>query len=52
MPTFDWEDDGFRRGSGSGNDGEDREDTTAAPRTCTNTWLWQLHLSHLRDRDR
>lgn len=51
VPTFEWEDDGFPRGSGSGNDGEDREDTTAAPQDLHEHLAWQLHLSHLRDRD-
>jgi len=53
VPTFEWEDDGFPRGTGNGSngDGEDREDTTAAPQNLHEHLAWQLHLSHLGDRD-
>jgi RNA polymerase sigma-54 factor len=49
-PDFRWED-GAAGGSGKGLDGEEREDTRAAPLDLHEHLLWQLRLSHLNPRD-
>lgn len=51
VPDFEWEDDSFSRTSNPSGDGEDREDTTAAPQDLHEHLRWQLHLSHLSPRD-
>ena len=49
-PEFRWDED-RGPGSGSGSEGEDREEGRAAPLDLHEHLSWQLHLSHLTDRD-
>jgi RNA polymerase sigma-54 factor len=49
-PDFRWEDE-RPAGSGSGADGDEREDARAAPQDLHEHLAWQLHLSHLGPRD-
>lgn len=49
-PEFRWDED-RPAGSGSGFEGEDREEGRAAPLDLHEHLSWQLHLSHLKDRD-
>ena len=50
-PEFRWDED-RPAGSGSGSEGEDREEGRAAPLDLHEHLSWQLHLSHLTDRSR
>jgi RNA polymerase sigma-54 factor len=49
-PDFRWDDD-RPAGSGNGSEGEDRDEGRAAPLDLHEHLSWQLHLSHLHDRD-
>lgn len=49
-PDFRWDDD-RPAGSGNGIEGEDRDEGRAAPLDLHEHLSWQLHLSHLHDRD-